>query len=130
MNTHLIRKYLRKYFSILSNEIHPICLQHTFCTKYDFKINLIAHQVNFPTRYKLCNKTKVFTDINLIFSMFINTLKKKSFNLNGLLNISFSHWYKLYDISCERCAGNKLLFKNKIKLIIDIKRHGSVSHQV
>jgi len=70
-------------------------------------------------RCKPCGDTKVTTDNNVIFSISINNLNKKSYNLNDLLN-TFSHWYQLYDKSCKCCGSNDILFKNEVTLTKEI----------
>ena len=115
LNTYAIREYLGEYFSnCIKRDVFDFLT--ALCTKYDFIKDLVEHQVILTTRCKLCSNTKVTTDNNVILSIPVNNLKKKSFNLNDLLNISFSHWFELHDKSCERCEGNELLVKKEIKL--------------
>jgi len=47
-------------------------------------------------------------------------MKKKSFNLNDLINITFSHWYQSFDISCEHCGRNDIFFKKELGLTKEI----------
>jgi len=57
---------------------------------------------------------------NLILLIPINNLKKKSYNINDLLNVTFSHWSQSNNESCEHCSENKILNKNEITLTKDI----------
>jgi len=50
-------------------------------------------------------------------------LKKKSYNINNLLNATFSHWSQSNNGSCKHCTGNKILNKNEITLTKDIIIH-------
>lgn len=43
-------------------------------------------------------------------------MKKKNFNLNDLINISFSHWSQSYEKSCANCGENNILFKNELTM--------------
>jgi len=115
LNIYTIREYLRDYFSIgIKRDAFDFLI--ALCIKYDFIKTLVEHRVISTSRYKSCSDTKVTTNNNVILSIFINNFKKKNFNLNDLLNISFSHWSELYEKSCERCGGNDILFKNELTL--------------
>jgi len=47
-------------------------------------------------------------------------MKKKSFNLNDLINTTFSHWYQSFNNLCEQCGRNDMFFKNELDLTKDI----------
>ena len=47
-------------------------------------------------------------------------MKKRSYNLNDLLNVTFSRWYELDNGSCEQCTGKDMMFKNELILTKDI----------
>jgi len=99
LNTYEIRQFLGQYFSApIKRDAFEFLI--ALCTKYDYIKNLVQHQITSTSRCKSCGDTKVTTDNNVIFSISINNLNKKSYNLNDLLN-TFSHWYQLYDKSCE-----------------------------
>jgi len=85
------------------------------CTKYNYIKNLVQHQIHLVDASRV---TKVITDNNVLLSISINNLNKKSYKLNDLLNI-FSHWYQ-YDKSCENCGKCDILFKNELTLTKEI----------
>lgn len=72
------------------------------------------------SRCKLCGDTKVITDNYVLLSISIDNVQKKSYNLNDLLIMKFSHWYESYpNESCEHCKSN-ILFKEELILTKEI----------
>jgi len=119
LNTYAVRQYLGEYFSInIKRDAFEFLTD--LCTKYDCIRHLIEYQVTSTTRCKSCENTKTITYNNLILSIPINNLKKKSYNINDLLKVTFSHWSESNNGSCEHCTGNKILNKNEITLTKDI----------
>jgi len=47
-------------------------------------------------------------------------MKKQNFNLNDLINTTYSHWYQSFDISCEHCGRNDIFFKKELDLTKEI----------
>ena len=81
---------------------------------------MIEHQVTSTKRCKTCGNTKISVDNNIAISIPVHNLKKKSYNLNDLLNVTFSHWYQSHNDSCEHCTKNDIIFKNEITLTREI----------
>ena len=119
LNTYAIRQCLGEYFSNTAKRNASDFLT-TLCEKYDCIRNLIEHRVTFTKRCKTCGNTKTTVDNNIAISIPVNNLKKKSYNLNDLLNVTFSHWYQSHNESCEHCTGNDMIFKNEITLAREI----------
>ncbi|KYN21163.1 hypothetical protein ALC57_06469 [Trachymyrmex cornetzi] len=116
LSIYAVREYLGKNFlTCIKRDAFDFFI--ALCTKYDFIKKLVEHQIISTCRCITCGDTKITTNNNFILSISVNNSNKKSFNLNDLLNISFSHWIKkLNDKLCERCEGNDMLFKNEITL--------------
>ena len=81
---------------------------------------IVEHQVTSKTRCKSCDYTKTITSDNLVVSILIHNLKKRSYNLNDLLNVRFLHWYESDNGSCEQCTENDIMFKNELIMTKDI----------
>jgi len=120
LNTYAVREHLGKNFSIDTKQ-DAFDFLVAFYIKYDFIKKLVEYQIISTCPCITCGNTKV-TINNFILSIFVNNSNKKSFNLNDLLNTSFSYWIKLNDklLLCECCEGNDTLFKNEITLIKQI----------
>ena len=119
LNTYEIRQSLGEYYSILI-KWDAFEFLKALCTKYDYIKNLVEYQVTSKSRCKICSHTKVTTNNNVLLSISINNLNNKSYNLNDLLNITFSHWCHTHDKSCERCGENDMIFKNELTLMKEI----------
>ena len=119
LNTYVIRQYLGEYF--LKNVKRDACEFLTaFCTKYDYIKNLIEHQVTSVKRCKNCHYTKTIVNSNIVISIPINKSQKKSYDLNELLNLSYSQWRQLHNETCDNCTGSDIMFKNEFTLIRDV----------
>ena len=119
LNTYTVRQSLGEHFSInVKRDVFEFLI--ILCTKYDCIRQLVEHQVTSTTRCKSCDYTKRITSNNLVVSIPINNLKKRSYNLNDLLNVTFSHWYQSDNGSCEQCTGNDIMVKNELILTKDI----------
>ena len=81
---------------------------------------IVEHQVASKTRCKSCDYTKTITSDNLVVSIPIHNLKKRSYNLNDLLNVRFLHWYESDNGSCEQCTENDIMLKNELIMTKDI----------
>ena len=119
LNTHDIRQYLGELFS-MNVKRDALEFFTVLCTNYDGIRQSVEHQITSTTRCNSCNITKTISYNNLVISISINNLKKKSYNLNDLLHVTFSHWCRSDNGSCEHCSGNDILFKNKLTLTNDI----------
>jgi len=76
---------------------------------------LTDHQFISIYRCNSCSDTKIITENNVVLSISINNLKKKSFNLNDLLKIIFlSCWRQSFDKLCKHCGRNDILLKNEL----------------
>lgn len=119
LNTYSVRQYLGDYFSTcIKRDTFEFLI--VICTQYDYIRNLVEHQFTVTSRCKSCGNTKVIIESNIVVSISVKDLKKKS-NLNELLKETFStHWCPLYDKSCEYCAGNNILFKNELTLAKEV----------
>ncbi|EZA49264.1 hypothetical protein X777_12460 [Ooceraea biroi] len=82
--------------------------------------NVVEHKITSTSRCKSCGNTKVITDNHILVSISINNLKKKSYNLNDLLNITFSHWVQGNNESCKYCGENAILIKRDLVLAKEI----------
>jgi len=118
LNTYAIRQYLEHFLSIIKHNAFDFLI--TLCEKYECIKNLMEHQITCTKRCKTCDYTKTTHNNNIIISIPVNNLKKKNFNLNDLLNITFSHWYQSHNESCEYCTGNDIIYKNEITLTKEI----------
>jgi len=117
LNTYEIRQFLGQYFSApIKRDAFEFLT--ALCTKYNYIKNLVQHQITSISRCKSCDDTKVIINNNVLLSISIDNLNKKSYKLNDLLNI-FSHWYQ-YDKSCESCGKSDILFKNELTLTKEI----------
>jgi len=84
---------------------------------------LIQHQITSTSRCKSCGDTKVIINSNVLLSISIDNLNKKSYKLNDLLN-TFSQWCQLYNKSYERCGESDILYYLKyyyLKMIYYLK---------
>jgi len=113
LNTYEIRQFLGQYFSDAFEFLTALC------TKYDYIKNLVQHQITSTSRCKSCGDTKIIINNNVLLSISVDNLNKKSYKLNDLLN-TFSHWCQLCDKSCERCRKSDILFKNELTLTKEI----------
>jgi len=96
LNTYEIRQLLRQNFSApIKRDAFEFLT--ALCAKYDYIKNLVQHQITSTSRCKSCGDTKVTTDNNVLLSISVNNLNKKSYNLNDLLN-TFS--YYSFDYIC------------------------------
>ena len=96
-----VRQSLGEHFSInVKQDVFEFLI--TRCTEYDCIRQLVEHQVTSTTRCKSGDYTKKITSDNLVVSIPINNLKKRSYNLNDILNVTFSHWYDSDNGSCEQ----------------------------
>ncbi|XP_029157812.1 uncharacterized protein LOC114930228 [Nylanderia fulva] len=112
LNTYAIRQCLGEYFlSMVRRNAYDFLT--ALCEKYDCITNLIQHQVTSTKRCKTCGNTKTIVENNIAISISLDNLKKKSCNLNELLNSTFSHWFHLHNESCEYCTGTDQIFKNE-----------------
>jgi len=119
LNTYAIRQCLGDYFSSpVKRNASDFFM--ALCEKYDCIKSLVRHQITTIKRCKTCNNTKTIVDNNIIISIPINNLKKKSYNLNDLLKTTFSHWYQLHNESCEYCTESNIILKNEIILTKEI----------
>lgn len=90
LNTYRVRKYLGKYFSSNVKRDASEFLM-ALCTKHDYIKNLLECKIKTTNRCKSCNNTKCFINNNIIISIPLNNLKKKSFRkIQELINITFS----------------------------------------
>ncbi|EZA46981.1 hypothetical protein X777_00511, partial [Ooceraea biroi] len=118
LNTYAVRQYLGEPFSInVKRDVFEFLT--ILFTKYDCIRQLVEHQVTSTSRCKSCDYTKEFTCKDVVISIPINNLGKKSYTLNDLLNVTFSRWCES-DGSCEQCTGNAILFKNELTVTKDI----------
>jgi len=119
LNTYEIRQSLGKYFL---NAVKRDAFEFltAICTKYDYIKNMVEHQVTSTCRCNSCGNSKVITSNNVLLSISIDIMKKKIFNLNDLLNTTFSRWYQSFNNSCEQCGRNDIFLKNEIDLTKDI----------
>ena len=80
------------------------------------------HEVTSITRCKSCGNTNTIIKNDILISIPINKCEKKSYDLQDLLNVMFSHWCQLSKSikSCENCTENDILFKNELTLAGDI----------
>ncbi|XP_067206958.1 uncharacterized protein [Linepithema humile] len=119
LNTYVIRQSLGEFFS--KNVKRDACeFLIALCTKYDYIKNLVEHQVTSIKQCKNCHNTTTIVNKNILLSIPVNKRKKKSFDLNELLNVTFSHWCQLHNESCENCTGNDILCKSELILTGDI----------
>jgi len=89
LNTYEIRQLLEQYFSApIKRDAFKFLT--TLCAKYNYIKNLVQHQITSTSWCKSSDDTKVTTDNNILLSISVNNLNKKSYNLNDLLN-TFSH---------------------------------------
>jgi len=103
LNTYAIRQCLGEYFSSsLKRNASDFFI--ALCEKYDCIKTLVRHQITSIRRCKTCGDTKTIVDNNIIISIPINNLKKNKYNLNDLLNITFSRWYQLHNECCDYCT--------------------------
>jgi len=119
LNIYEIRQSLGEYFSV-NVKRDAFEFLTALCTKYDYIKNLVEHQVNSTCRCNSCGYTKVNVSNNVILSISIDIMKKRSFNLNDLFNTTFSHWCQSFDKLCEHCGRNDMLFKNELVLTKEI----------
>jgi len=113
LNTNEIRQSLGEYFSVAVKR-DAFEFLTVLCTKYNYIKNLVEHQVTSTRRCNSCGHTKITTSNNVLLSISIDIMKKKSFNLNDLINTTFLHWYQTFDILCEHCGRNDIFFKNEL----------------
>jgi len=114
LNAYEIRQSLGEYFSVAIKR-DALEFLTALCTKYDYIQNLINHQLISTYRCNSCGNTKVTTENNIFLSISINSLKKKNFNLNDLLKITFSSsWRQSFDKLCEHCGRNDIFIKNEL----------------
>jgi len=119
LNTYAIRQCVGEYFSSpIKRNASDFFI--ALCEKYDYIKSLVRHQITSIRRCKTCDNTKTTVDNNIIISIPINHLKKKTCNLNELLNITFSHWYQSHNETCEYCTGNDIIFKKELILSKEI----------
>ncbi|XP_067215692.1 uncharacterized protein [Linepithema humile] len=119
LNTYVIRQSLGEYFS--KSVKRDACEFFTaLCTKYDSIKSLIEHQVTTIKQCKSCNYTKTIVNNNIFISIPINKCKKQTYDLNELLNLTFSHWCQLNNESCKNCTKNEILVKSEFTLSRDI----------
>jgi len=55
------------------------------CTKHDYIKNMVEHQVTSTCQCNSCDNSKAITSNNVLFSISIDIMKKKRFNLKGIL---------------------------------------------
>ncbi|KYM98499.1 ATP-dependent DNA helicase PIF1 [Cyphomyrmex costatus] len=114
LNTYDIRQSLGEYFSTIIKR-NALEFLTALCTKYDYIKSMVEHKVICNYRCYSCGNTKVITNNNVILSLSINNVKKKSYNLNDLLKTTFSSsWCQTFDKLCERCGRNDVLFKSEL----------------
>ena len=119
LNTYAVRQCLEEPFST-DVKCDAFEFLTTLCTKYDCIRELVEHQVTSTSRCTSCNYVNKITYDKSIISISVNNLRKKSYDLNDLLNDTFSHWSQSENGSCEYCAGNDILFKNELTFTKDI----------
>lgn len=112
LSTNSIRQYLGEYFSNPVKQNASDFLM-ALCEKYDCIKSLMRNQIVSTRRCKTCDNTKTIVDNNIIISIPINNLKKKKYDLNDLLNVTFSHWFQLHNESCEYCAEKNNVIKKR-----------------
>lgn len=113
-STYSTRQYLGEYFSSnIKRDAFEFLI--VLCEKYDCIKNLLQYQMNTTSRCKICDNTKCTTNNNIIISVPTNNLQeKKSYDLQELVNITFSHWYQSFNDLCEHCSRNVMLVKNEL----------------
>jgi len=120
LNTYAIRQCLGEYFSSsLKRNASDSFI--ALCEKYDCIKTLVRHQITSIRRCKTCGNTRTIVENNIIIYIPINNLQKNKYNLNDLLNITFSRWYQLHNESCGYCTEkNNILLKREIILTKEI----------
>jgi len=116
LNTYEIRQSLGEYFSnAVKRDVFEFLT--ALCTKYNYIKNMIGHQVTSTCRCNSCGNTKVITSNNVLLS--IEIMKKKSFNINGLLNTHFRIDINRLTIRVN-IVEEMMFFKNELNLTKDI----------
>ncbi|XP_070517894.1 uncharacterized protein [Cardiocondyla obscurior] len=119
LNTYDVRQDLGESFS-MNEKLDALKFLTILCTRYECIRESVEHEVTSSTRCVICQYTKTICSNNLFISIPINNLKKKSYNLKELLDVTFAHWNQSETGSCENCTGNNILFKNELTLTKDI----------
>lgn len=115
LSTYGVRQSLGEYFSICA-ERDALQFLTTFCMKYDCIKNLVEHQVTSTSQCKACGNIQNTINNNVIRSIPIDNLEKRSHNLQDLINITSSHWHQVINKSCEHCVEDNILVKRELTL--------------